>query len=96
MKAVFISYNQAYHEEIIEIMKFCGLRGYTYWDVTKGRGSVSGEPHLGDHAWPTLNGSLLVMAQDHLVPEFKKRLKELDSTSEAMGLRYFSWTVDED
>ncbi len=96
MKAVFISYNQAYHEEIMEIMRNCGLKGYTYWDVTKGRGSFTGEPHLGDHAWPTLNGSLLIMAQDNLVPEFKKRLKALDSVSEAMGLRYFTWTVDED
>lgn len=96
MKAVFISYNQAYHEEIMEIMHVCGLKGYTYWDITKGRGSFTGEPHLGDHAWPTLNGSLLIMAQDHLVPEFKKRLKELDKVSEAMGLRCFTWTIDED
>lgn len=96
MKAIFVSYNQAYHEEIIEIMSFCGLRGYTYWDITMGKGSFKGEPHLGDHAWPTLNSSLLIMAEDRLVPEFKKRLKELDMKSEAMGLRCFTWTIDED
>jgi len=36
------------------------------------------------------------MAQDNLVPEFKERLKNLDSVSEAMGLRCFTWTIDED
>ncbi len=96
MKAIFLSYNQAYHEEIMEIMNFCGLRGYTYWDVTKGKGSFTGEPHLGDHAWPTLNATLLIMAEDKLVPGFKKRIKELDMKSEAMGLRCFTWTIDEE
>ncbi len=96
MKALFISYNQAYHEEIMEIMLLCGLKGYTYWDVTRGRGSFTGEPHLGDHAWPTLNASMLIMAKDELVPAFKMRLKELDSKSEAMGLRCFTWTIDEE
>ena len=77
-------------------MNFCGLRGYTYWDVTKGKGSFTGEPHLGDHAWPTLNATLLIMAEDKLVPGFKKRIKELDMKSEAMGLRCFTWTIDEE
>ena len=95
MKAVFVSYNQAYHAEILEIMNQCGLKGYTYWNETRGRGSVNGEPHLGSHAWPTLNSSLLIFARDELVPKFKKDLKTLDMKSEAMGLRCFSWTIDE-
>lgn len=96
MKAVFISYNQAYHAEILEIMGKCGLKGYTYWNETRGRGSFTGEPHLGDHAWPTLNATLLIMAKDELLPNFKKNLDALDKKSEAMGLRCFTWTIDED
>ncbi len=95
MKAVFISYNQAYHAEILDIMEKCGLRGYTYWNETRGKGSFTGEPHLGDHAWPTLNSSMLIFAKDELLPKFKNDLKALDMVSEAMGLRCFSWTIDE-
>lgn len=96
MKAVFISYNQAYHEEILEILLVSGQRGYTYWEEVKGRGSSDGEPHLGDHAWPTLNSAMLVFAEDSVVPGMKKLLRELDEKSPAMGLRCFSWNVDAD
>lgn len=96
MKAIFISYNQAYHDEILDIMERSGLKGYTRWEVTLGRGSFKGDPHLGDHAWPTLNSSLLIFAEDELLPAFKEKLTALDKKSEAMGLRYFSWTIDQD
>lgn len=94
MKAIFISYNQAYQAEILDIMQRSGLKGYTCWETTTGRGSFNGEPHLGDHAWPTLNSSMIIFAEDSLLPEFKEKLSALDKKSEAMGLRFFSWTVD--
>ncbi|MCI1778936.1 MAG: hypothetical protein LKI53_03150 [Bacteroidales bacterium] len=94
MKAIFISYNQAYHEEIIDIMERSQIRGYTYWETVKGKGSFRGEPHLGDHAWPTLNSALLIFADDSLIPSLKAKLKDLDAKSEAMGLRFFTWTID--
>ncbi len=96
MKALFVSYNQAYHEEVLDIMQRSGLKGYTFWDTTMGSGSFKGEPHLGSHAWPTLNSSLLIMAEDSLVPGFKRRIKALDEKSPAMGLRCFSWSIDQD
>jgi hypothetical protein len=52
MKSIFISFNQAYYEMIIGIMDHNNLRGFTYWDVVQGRGSKTGEPHYGSHAWP--------------------------------------------
>ena len=55
MKAIFISFNQAYYETIVNIMDRNNLKGFTYWDVVQGRGSKTGEPHYGNHAWPTLN-----------------------------------------
>lgn len=96
MKAIFLAYNQAYHEEILAIMNNSGVKGYTYWDVVKGRGSFTGDPHLGDHAWPTLNSSMFIALEDKLLPGFKAKLKELDEKSSAMGLRFFSWTIDND
>lgn len=96
MKALFISYNQAYHEEILDLMNQAHLKGYTNWEVVRGRGSVDGEPHLGDHAWPTLNAALLIFGQDDRVAVLKKSLKVLDKTNPAMGLHAFSWDADEE
>lgn len=39
MKAIFISFNQAYYETIVNIMDRNNLKGFTYWDVVQGRGS---------------------------------------------------------
>ncbi|MCB6516115.1 hypothetical protein LI139_10725, partial [Veillonella atypica] len=48
MKAIFISFNQAYYEAIVSIMDRNNLKGFTYWDVVQGRGSKTGEPHYGN------------------------------------------------
>ena len=37
MKAIFISYNQAYNEEIVEILDARGLSGFTRWENIEGR-----------------------------------------------------------
>ena len=45
MKAIFIAYNQAYNEEIVEVLDAHAQRGFTRWQDIDGRGSVNGEPH---------------------------------------------------
>ena len=94
MKAVFVSYNQAFKDEILDIMLKAGVKGYTNWEEVTGRGSRGGEPHLGDHAWPTLNSAMMTMMEDNIADNFMKRLKVLDENNPLMGLRAFSWTVD--
>ena len=39
MKAIFISFNQAYYEMILSIMDRNNIRGFTYWEEVQGRGS---------------------------------------------------------
>lgn len=95
MKSVFVSYNQAFHEEILDILNKTGLRGYTSWEQVQGKGSHTGDPHLGDHAWPTLNSAMLCIVEDRNLADLLGRLKELDQTSPAMGLRAFSWNIEE-
>ena len=94
MKAVFISFNQAYYEEIIGIMDRCNLRGFTRWEVVQGRGTKKGEPHYGDHAWPALNSSIIAMVDDEKVDRFLELLHALDQSAEAQGLRAFVWNVE--
>ena len=94
MKAVFISYNQAFKDEILDIMLKAGVKGFTNWEEVTGRGSRSGEPHYGDHAWPTLNSAMMAVCEDRIAEDFMKRLKVLDENNPLMGLRAFSWTID--
>ena len=70
MKAIFISFNQAYYEMILSIMYLNNIRGVTYWEEVQGRGSKNGEPHYGSHAWPTLNSAILAMVPDEKVDPF--------------------------
>ncbi|MDR2805717.1 MAG: hypothetical protein LBB85_08780, partial [Dysgonamonadaceae bacterium] len=91
MKAVFIPYNQAYKESLIVILDKINLRGFTMWDQVQGRGSVKGEPHYGNHAWPTMNSSILTVVPDDKVDELLRQIHELDLLTEAQGIHAFVW-----
>ena len=64
MKAVFLSYNQALTDRVNAILDEQGIRGFTRWALTEGRGSFDGEPHYGTHAWPSMNASLMAIVDD--------------------------------
>ena len=94
MKAIFISFNQAYYEMILSIMDRNNIRGFTYWEEVQGRGSKNGEPHYGSHAWPTLNSAILAMVPDEKVDPFLDLLHKMDLQTEAQGLRAFVWYIE--
>ena len=76
MKAIFIAYNQAYNQEIVQLLEGLGQRGYTVWTEVGGRGSLDGEPHLGSHAWPAQNHAVLTAVEDSLAPKIMDALRE--------------------
>ena len=93
MKAVFIAYNQAYNEEIVEVLEAHGQRGYTSWQDIQGRGSVDGIPHLGNHAWPEMNHAILAMVDDDKVDGILDDLRTKDAESPDLGLRAYVWNI---
>lgn len=93
MKAVFMACNQSMYDAVIDIMNDMELRGFTGWEELIGRGSKDGEPHLGSHAWPTMNSALISVMEDDKATEFLKRLKQLDENNGKQGLRAFAWSV---
>ena len=93
MKAVFIAFNQAYNDEIVDLLERRGQRGFTRWNDILGRGSVDGEPHYGNHAWPVQNMAILTMVEDGLVPSLRERLGATDKASRDLGLRAFVWNI---
>lgn len=93
MKAVFMACNQSMYDAVMDIMNDMELRGFTGWEELIGRGSKDGEPHLGSHAWPTMNSALISVMEDDKAAEFLKRLKQLDEDNDKQGLRAFAWSV---
>lgn len=95
MKAVFISYDQAHHEAVIEILDKSSCRGFTAFGNVQGRGSKTGEPHYGSHAWPSLASALITFVEDDRVPLLLERLHKLDEDRPLLGLRAFVWSVEQ-
>jgi nitrogen regulatory protein PII len=95
MKAIFIVYNQAYNQEIVELLEASGQRGYTVWEEIGGRGGETGEPHLGSHAWPTQNHAILTAVDDSLVADIMDRLRRTDRDNPKLGLRAYVLPVEE-
>ena len=93
MKAVFVVCNQSMFDAVQDIMKDMGLRGFTGWEELMGCGSRDGEPHLGSHAWPTMNSALISVMEDEQAAEVLKRLKQLDEENQQQGIRAFAWNV---
>ncbi len=94
MKSVLITFNQAFDERIVEIFDKQMLRGYTYWENVQGRGTKTGEPHYGSHAWPTLNSSIITVIDDEKVDKLLDSLRALDGETPRLGLRAFVWNVE--
>jgi len=95
MKAIFVAYNQAYYREIIELLEEYGTRGYTMWDEVQGRGTETGEPHEGSHAWPTMNNALLTFVENERCAEVLEAIRKKDESTPELGLRAFSWSIDQ-
>lgn len=85
--------NQSMYDSVMDIMDEMNMRGFTGWEELVGRGGKSGEPHLGNHAWPGMNSALLTVVDDDKAAEFMARLKKLDEENEQQGLRAFAWDI---
>lgn len=95
MKAVFITFDQAHYERIVDILDRLNCRGFTSWNQISGRGSVDGEPHYGSHAWPSLASAIITMVPDDRVKPLIDRLKAVNDERPKLGLRAFVWKLDD-
>lgn len=93
MQAVFIAFDQAHNEAILDILEKNSCRGFTSFGETQGKGSKTGDPHLGTHAWPSLGGAILTIVEDHRLDSLLEKLKALDENKPKLGLRAFVWPI---
>lgn len=90
-----MSCNQSMFDAVMDLMKDMGVRGFTGWEELMGCGTSTGEPHLGSHAWPTMNSALISVMEDDKAAAFLTALKKLDEENDQQGLRAFAWNVTE-
>ena len=93
MKAVMIIYNQAHTEKVEYMLDRLGIKGFSLWENVQGRGSATGVPHLGTHAWPEINKSVLAVIEDDLVDNLLDKVKKIDAVNEEVGIRAFVWDI---
>ena len=94
VKMVFVMYNIAINDEVMEILKDVEIEDYTRWERTTGRGKAS-VPHLGTNVWPAVNSVLAVVVEDdkkgRLIEEIKKIRKKIGKE----GIKAFVLPVEE-
>jgi nitrogen regulatory protein PII len=93
MKAIMIIYNQAHSEKVEYLLDKLEIKGYTLWENVQGRGTSSGVPHLGTHAWPEINKSLLTIVDDGLAETVLEKVKKIDAINIDVGIRAFVWDI---
>ena len=95
MKTVFIAYDQAHQVNVMEALNDTNARGYTILELAGGRGTKGGDPHLGTHAWPSMNSAIITVVEDAQVGPLLKRLKRYDDDNPMLGLRAFVWNCEQ-
>lgn len=95
MKCIFIACDQAHRERIEDMLERNNCRGFTAWEQVRGRGSKTGEPHYGSHAWPSMADAIITMVEDHRLPHIMALLRQMNDERPRLGLRAWSWTVEE-
>ena len=80
-------------ERIAAMLDELGIRGYTLFPLTHGRGSFTGEPHMASHTWPAMNSTIIAMVEDDKVAPALDALREIDKDTQLQGLRAFVWDV---
>jgi len=88
-----IIYNQANSEKVEYMLDKLGIRGYSLWENVQGRGSRNGVPHLGTHAWPEINKSVLAIVDDDVVDKVLDTVRKIDNINEEVGIRAFVWDI---
>ena len=94
MKSVFIAFDQAYKERVVDLLTPLNFRGFSMMDQWHCMGSVNGDPHYGNHAWPSMCSGIITIVEDSVVDLLLERLHQMDIATEKLGLRAFVWNIE--
>lgn len=92
MLLMFIVYNNAVDEEMVEIVtRFAG--GYTKFTGVQGEGGQ--EPQLGTHVWPGINNCIMVAVAKEKKNDIKSHVDSLKEQFTGVGITIFVTTLRE-
>ena len=94
MKAVYVVYNQVLSDTVLKMLDNLDIRGFSLWENVQGRGTHNGEPHMGSHTWPAMNGAVLSVVEAEKVPVLLNAVTEINQKSELQGIRAFVWNIE--
>jgi nitrogen regulatory protein PII len=96
MKMIFIVYNAAVAEEVMEALGEIGVENYTKWDRVLGKGAFSGS-HFDSDVWPGVNNMLAVAVEDGTGDKILVKLRELKGKEylRKEGIRAFVLPLEE-
>ncbi len=95
MKGIFIAFDQAHKDAVIGALDKLNCRGFSFIEQLQGRGSKTGEPHYGTHAWASMNSGIITIVEDTIVDKLLASLKEIDENAQMLGLRAFVWNIEQ-
>ena len=95
MKGVFIAFDQAHTDAVINALDHLNCRGFSMIEQMQGRGSKTGEPHYGSHAWASMNSGIITMVDDSIVTRLLEEIKKIDQNAEMLGIRAFVWNIEQ-
>jgi len=93
MKSIFIVYNQAHTEKVEYMLDMLKISGFTQWTNMMGRGTNTGQPHMGTHTWPEINSANLIIVEDDIVDTILESIKSMDELNKDVGIRAFVWDI---
>lgn len=95
MKGIFIAFDQAHKEAVMDALDHLNCRGFSLFEQMQGRGSKTGEPHYGTHAWAAMNSGIFTVVEDKIVESLLAKLKQIDENAKMLGLRAFVWNIEQ-
>ncbi len=88
MKLVFITYNEAIDDEVMDVLKVASVEDYTHWTKVLGKGRTSG-PHFATHIWPKANNVLMTAVEDEQAQKVLEGVRTLRQTLGHEGVKAF-------
>mgnify|MGYP001768574872 CR=1 FL=1 len=94
LKMVFIVYNEALDDEVMEVLGSCVMQNYTKLTGVFGKGVASGT-HLGNDIWPGRNNILYVACEEAVGKKIIIAIKQIRQSLGVEGIKAFLMPLED-
>lgn len=94
MVGLFIIYDVAYDDEILKILDFLNIKGYTKWTKVLGRGERS-NPKMDDPVWPGFNCMIFITLNENDKINLIEQIKHFKLQKNIEGIKVYEIPVVE-